>query len=54
MAGVTLAQAGPSVRVYEGAATVGGGARTAELTLPGFRHDHCSAVLPYGGLDNSY
>jgi phytoene dehydrogenase-like protein len=47
-AAVTLAQAGLSVRVYEGAATVGGGARTAELTLPGFRHDPCSAVHPLG------
>jgi phytoene dehydrogenase-like protein len=47
-AAVTLAQAGLSVRVYEGAATIGGGARTAELTLPGFRHDPCSAVHPLG------
>src|SRR5579875_884037 len=47
-AAVTLAQAGLSVRVYEGAATVGGSARTAELTLPGFRHDPCSAVHPLG------
>jgi len=47
-AAVTLARAGLSVRVYEGAATVGGGARTAELTLPGFRHDPCSAVYPLG------
>jgi phytoene dehydrogenase-like protein len=47
-AAVTLAQAGLRVRVYEGAATVGGGARTEELTLPGFRHDPCSAVHPLG------
>jgi phytoene dehydrogenase-like protein len=47
-AAVTLARAGLSVRVYEGAETVGGGARTAELTLPGFRHDPCSAVHPLG------
>lgn len=47
-AAVTLARAGLSVRVYEGAATIGGGARTAELTLPGFRHDPCSAVHPLG------
>jgi phytoene dehydrogenase-like protein len=47
-AAVTLAQAGLSVRVHEAAATVGGGARTAELTLPGFRHDPCSAVHPLG------
>lgn len=45
-AAVTLARAGRSVRVIEAAATVGGGTRTAELTLPGFRHDVCSAVHP--------
>ncbi|RFA21781.1 phytoene desaturase family protein [Subtercola boreus] len=47
-AAVTLARAGLSVRVYERAATIGGGARTAELTLPGFLHDVCSAVHPLG------
>lgn len=45
-AAVTLARAGLSVRVYERNATVGGGLRTEELTLPGFRHDICSAVHP--------
>ena len=45
-AAVTLARAGLAVRVYEKAATIGGGSRTAELTLPGFRHDVCSAVHP--------
>ena len=45
-AAVTLARAGLSVRVYERADTIGGGARTAELTLPGFHHDVCSAVHP--------
>lgn len=45
-AAITLARAGRSVRVIEAAATVGGGTRTAELTLPGFRHDVCSAVHP--------
>ncbi|QEO15002.1 NAD(P)/FAD-dependent oxidoreductase [Agromyces intestinalis] len=45
-AAVTLARAGLSVRVYERADEVGGGLRTAELTLPGFRHDVCSAVHP--------
>jgi phytoene dehydrogenase-like protein len=45
-AAVTLARAGLSVRVYERESTIGGGARTAELTLPGFRHDICSAVHP--------
>ncbi|MFK3672425.1 phytoene desaturase family protein [Leifsonia aquatica] len=45
-AAVTLARAGLAVRVYERNATVGGGMRTEEVTLPGFRHDICSAVHP--------
>ncbi len=45
-AAVTMARAGLSVRVFEAAATPGGGARTAELTLPGHLHDVCSAVHP--------
>jgi len=45
-AAVTLADAGLRVHVYEGAAAPGGGARTEELTLPGFRHDVCSAAHP--------
>ena len=45
-AAVTLARAGLSVTVFERNATIGGGARTAELTLPGFLHDICSAVHP--------
>ncbi len=45
-AAIELARAGRSVRVLERAGEVGGGARTAELTLPGFRHDVCSAVHP--------
>ena len=45
-AAVVLARAGLSVLVLEGATTVGGGARTEELTLPGFAHDVCSAVHP--------
>jgi phytoene dehydrogenase-like protein len=45
-AAITLARAGCSVVVYEANATIGGGARSAELTLPGFLHDICSAVHP--------
>jgi phytoene dehydrogenase-like protein len=45
-AAITLAQAGRSVLVLEAEQTVGGGTRTAELTLPGFRHDMCSTVHP--------
>jgi phytoene dehydrogenase-like protein len=43
---ITLAEAGISVRVYEAEPIAGGGARTLELTLPGFRHDFGSAVHP--------
>src|SRR5438067_7502803 len=45
-AAITLARAGCSVLVCEANATIGGGARSAELTLPGFVHDVCSAVHP--------
>ena len=45
-AAITLARAGLRVRLIEGSDTPGGGCRTAELTLPGFRHDVCSAVHP--------
>jgi phytoene dehydrogenase-like protein len=47
-AAVVLAAAGLQVEVIEAAPTIGGGARTGELTLPGFRHDVCSAVHPMG------
>ena len=40
-AAIVLALAGRSVRLLEAGGTVGGGMRTAELTLPGFRHDIC-------------
>src|SRR5438045_6444197 len=46
-AAITLAHAGLSVLVLEANATIGGGARSAELTLPGFIHDVCSAVHPF-------
>jgi phytoene dehydrogenase-like protein len=47
-AAITLAQAGLSVVVFEAKETIGGGMRSAELTLPGFIHDICSAVHPLG------
>jgi phytoene dehydrogenase-like protein len=47
-AAVELARRGFSVAVFEARSTVGGGARTEELTLPGFRHDPCSAAHPLG------
>ena len=45
-AAITVAQAGRSVLILEAKETVGGGTRTQELTLPGFRHDVCSAIHP--------
>ena len=47
-AAITLARAGRSVLVVEANTTVGGGARSAALTLPGFTHDICSAIHPLG------
>ncbi len=47
-AAITLAQSGRSVLVIEAASTIGGGTRTQELTLPGYRHDICSAIHPLG------
>lgn len=45
-AAIVLAQAGLDVQVFEAEPTVGGAARTLELTLPGFHHDFGSAVHP--------
>jgi phytoene dehydrogenase-like protein len=45
-AAIDLAHAGRSVRVYEAADTIGGGTRSAEVTLPGFVHDICASVHP--------
>ena len=45
-AAIVLAQAGRSVRVLEAQSTLGGGARSGELTLPGFIHDLGSAIHP--------
>ena len=49
-AAVALARAGASVKIFEGRDEIGGGTRSAELTLPGFVHDICSAVHPMGIL----
>jgi phytoene dehydrogenase-like protein len=43
-AGLTLARAGVSVEMFEGASTPGGGCRTDEITIPGFHHDVCSTI----------
>ncbi len=43
-----LARAGLEVLLIEGNKELGGGTSSAELTLPGFRHDRGSAVHPFG------
>ncbi len=45
-AAIVLAKAGLRTTVLEAESTIGGGTRSAELTLPGFLHDICSAVHP--------
>ena len=45
-AAITLQQAGLAVLLVEAKDTIGGGLRSAELTLPGFIHDVCSAIHP--------
>lgn len=45
-AAITLQEKGLSVLLIEGKSTIGGGLRSAELTLPGFTHDICSAIHP--------
>ena len=47
-AAISLASQGWKTLVLEAKGTVGGGLRTSELTLPGFRHDVCSAIHPLG------
>jgi phytoene dehydrogenase-like protein len=49
-AAVTLAREGIEVTVLEAAQTIGGGARTSELTLPGLLHDECSATHPMSAI----
>ena len=45
-AAIKVAQTGRSVTVLEAEDTIGGGTRSADLTVPGFIHDVCSAVHP--------
>lgn len=45
-AAITMQRAGLAVLLLEGKDTIGGGMRTQELTLPGFKHDVCSAIHP--------
>lgn len=45
-AAIFLQKHGLKVLLIEGKETIGGGMRTMELTLPGFKHDVCSAIHP--------
>jgi phytoene dehydrogenase-like protein len=47
-AAIVCASSGLQVTVYEAESTIGGGARTAALTRPGFLHDRCSSIFPLG------
>src|SRR5690606_33324320 len=47
-AAITMQQQGLRVLIIEAKSTIGGGMRTAELTIPGYKHDICSAVHPLG------
>jgi phytoene dehydrogenase-like protein len=47
-AAVELARSGRKTLLVEAAEEIGGGTRTEELTLPGFKHDICSAIHPSG------
>ena len=53
-AAAVLAQAGLSVLVIEAQEQVGGGTRSLEMTLPGYVHDHCSAVHPLGAASPAF
>src|SRR3954453_19849980 len=48
VAALRIALAGRTVTLFEANDTVGGGCRSAELTLPGFVHDHCATVHTLG------
>lgn len=47
-AAIVLAQKGMSVLLIEAQSTLGGGCRSGELTLPGYKHDLCSSIFPLG------
>ena len=49
-AAIVLARAGMKVVVLEAASVAGGGTRTSELILPGFKHDVCSAIHPLAAI----
>jgi phytoene dehydrogenase-like protein len=53
-AAAVLSLAGLSVKVLERNDEIGGGCRTAALTLPGFVHDVCAAIHPMGVVSPAF
>ena len=53
-AAITLAEAGHAVTVFEANPEIGGGVRSAQLTLPGYVHDVCSAIYPFGRISEFF
>jgi phytoene dehydrogenase-like protein len=53
-AAILLARAGLATTIFEAETTVGGGARSVELTLPGLIHDVCSAVHPMAVTSSAF
>ncbi len=53
-AAAVLASAGRRVLLLEAADSIGGGTRSAELTRPGFVHDVCSAIHPFGAASRAF
>jgi phytoene dehydrogenase-like protein len=53
-AAITLAEAGLKMTVLEAESEIGGGVRSAELTMPGFIHDVCSAIYPFGRISQFF
>jgi phytoene dehydrogenase-like protein len=53
-AAIVIAQTGRKVLVFEAEPSLGGGVRSAELTLPGFVHDVCSAVHPFAAISPAF
>ena len=53
-AAIVIARTGRKVLLFEAEPTLGGGVRSAELTLPGFVHDVCSAVHPFAVVSPAF
>ena len=53
-AAITMAEAGWQVQVLEAESRIGGGVQSSELTLPGFIHDTCSSIHPFGRISGFF